>query len=364
MEISETKRVNHFDAIRAGLASRGLDAMLLLSPINRRYASGFPSSDGAVLITARDNWFFTDSRYIEAACASLGAAAEVLLLTPSKRLTDRLVETLTAAGVRTLGVEEDSLPHSEYLRLEKNLPAELVSAQSLINGLRASKSPAERAAMEKAQRLAEAVYAEILAILRPGLTERQIAAELTYRMLLQGAEGNSFDPIVVAGERGSLPHGVPGDRCIRPGDFVTMDFGCILDGWCSDMTRTVAIGSVTDDMRRVYETVLSAQRAGIAAARAGVPGRAVDAAARRVIEDAGYGEFFGHSFGHSLGLEVHESPNAAPTEERPLPCGAVISAEPGIYLPGRFGVRIEDVLYLTESGAEDLTHAPKDLLIL
>ena len=173
----------------------------------------------------------------------------------------------------------------------------------------------------------------------------------------------SFDPIVASGPNGSMPHAVPTDRKIQDGDFVTMDFGCIYQGYCSDMTRTVAVGRVTEEMEKVYNVVLQAQLAGIAAAKAGATGHDVDAAARKVIEDAGYGPYFGHSFGHSVGVEIHESPNATPANNKPLPLGAAVSAEPGIYLPGRFGVRIEDVVVLQEGGCQDITLAKKDLLI-
>jgi Xaa-Pro aminopeptidase len=196
------------------------------------------------------------------------------------------------------------------------------------------------------------------------MTEKQVAAELVYRMYKYGGEANSFDPIVVTGKKTSMPHGVPGDDIIRKGDFVTMDFGTMYGGYCSDMTRTVAVAHATEEMKTVYETVLAAQLAGIAAARPDVTGQAIDKAARDVIEKAGYGAYFGHSFGHSLGLEIHEAPNAAPSNDKPMPEGAVISAEPGIYLPGRFGVRIEDVLWLREGGAENLTKAPKTLLVV
>lgn len=185
-----------------------------------------------------------------------------------------------------------------------------------------------------------------------------------YELLRRGGRRVSFDPIVAAGANGSMPHAVPGETVIQPGMFVTMDFGCVYEGYCSDMTRTVAVGQPTDEMERVYHTVLEAQRAGIAAARAGVTGSEVDRAARQAIQQAGYGSFFSHSFGHSLGLEIHESPNASPSEQTVFPAGAVISAEPGIYLPGHFGVRIEDVLVLREGGCEDITQAPKNLIVL
>ena len=193
---------------------------------------------------------------------------------------------------------------------------------------------------------------------------RQIAARLQYLMLHYGAENMSFDPIAVSGPNGSMPHGVPSEKPLAEGEFLTMDFGCIKNGYCSDMTRTVAVGHVTEEMERVYETVLSAQLAGIAAARAGVTGAAVDGAARKVIADAGYGAYFTHSFGHGVGVEIHELPYVGPGAEAPLPAGAVTSAEPGIYLPGKFGVRIEDVIILREDGCENITLAPKKLLVL
>ena len=218
--------------------------------------------------------------------------------------------------------------------------------------------------MTHAQRIAERALDEILREIKPGMTEREIAARLQYLMLYYGAERMSFDPIVASGPNGSMPHAVPTDRKIRAGEFITMDFGCVCEGYCSDMTRTVAVGEVSGEQRRIYEIVLAAQQAGIAAARAGVTGAAVDGAARRVIDEAGYGAYFGHSFGHSVGVEIHEAPNATPSNDEPLPAGAVISAEPGIYLPGKFGVRIEDVIVLGKDGCTDLTLADKSLIVL
>ena len=218
--------------------------------------------------------------------------------------------------------------------------------------------------MRKAQAITDQTFSELCKIIQAGMTEKELEAELLYRLYKHGAEGPSFDPIVVSGPNTSLPHGVPGERKLEFGDFITMDFGCIYGGYCSDMTRTVAVGHVTEEMDTVYHTVLQAQLAGIAAARAGVSGAAVDGAARTVIENAGYGAFFGHSFGHGVGVEIHESPNASPANAQPLPAGAVISAEPGIYLPGKLGVRIEDVVILSETGCEDITLAPKELMIL
>lgn len=252
----------------------------------------------------------------------------------------------------------------ELERWKGALPCELAPAQGLLDGLRSAKDEEELDRMRQAQRITDEAFRELLNFIRPGLTERDVAARLVYELLRRGGRKVSFDPIVAAGANGSMPHAVPGETVIQPGMFVTMDFGCVYEGYCSDMTRTVAVGQPTEEMERVYHTVLEAQRAGIAAARAGVTGSEVDRAARQVIQQAGYGAFFSHSFGHSLGLEIHESPNASPSEQSVLPTGAVISAEPGIYLPGRFGVRIEDVLVLREGGCEDITHSPKNLIVL
>ena len=275
-----------------------------------------------------------------------------------------LNEVIEKEGLRRVGFDDAYMTVRDCGKYREKLHAELVPASDLLASLRRVKDAEEIESMIAAQRIAEKALSDIFHEIKPGVTEKEIAARLQYLMLHYGAENMSFDPIVVSGPNGSLPHGVPSEKAIQAGEFVTMDFGCIKNGYCSDMTRTVAVGSVTDEMKTVYETVLKAQLAGIAKARAGVTGRDIDAAARKVIEDAGYGKYFGHSFGHSLGVEIHEAPNAAPMNDQPMPCGAVISAEPGIYLPGKLGVRIEDVIILGEDGCEDITLAPKELIIL
>ena len=240
----------------------------------------------------------------------------------------------------------------------------LSDLDELVDALRAAKDDGEIALMTKAQEITDRAFSEILKFIQPGMTEQEIAAKLQYDMLRFGAEKMSFDPIVVSGPNGSLPHGIPSAKQVQQGEFITMDFGCKYGGYCSDMTRTVALGEPTGEMQKVYQTVLEAQLAGIAVTKAGVPGKSIDAAARKVIEDAGYGEYFGHGYGHSLGIEIHESPNANTREETLLPVGAVVSAEPGIYLPGKFGVRIEDVTVLTADGCMVLTKSHKELIIL
>ena len=218
--------------------------------------------------------------------------------------------------------------------------------------------------MRKAQSIADEAFAEVLPRIQVGMSELELQAELIYCLYKNGAHGLSFDPIVVSGPNSSMPHGVAGERKIQTGDFITMDFGVLYNGYCSDMTRTVAVGFATEEMEKVYNTVLQAQLAGLAITKAGVPGKDIDAAARKVITDAGYGEYFGHGYGHSLGLEIHEGPNPNARNAEPMPAGAVASAEPGIYLPGKFGVRIEDSVIYTDDGYENLCTSPKNLIII
>ena len=352
-----------FEQVARRLERYDLDGMLILSEPNRCYVSAFHSTAGVILVTRRGSWFFTDSRYIEAAARKI-TDAQVEENTREHPALTRVNEIAAGLSLKRLGYEETYLTVAELRRLEEKLEGELVPAGALLEEMRAVKDPWELEQMVRAQRIAERALKETLNFIRPGRTEREIAAFLQYQMLLGGGERMSFDPIVVSGPNSSMPHGVPTDKPVAAGEFITMDFGCVYNGYCSDMTRTVALEYVTEEMERVYATVLAAQSAGIAAARPGVTGAEIHEAADRVISAAGYGGYFGHGFGHSLGVEIHESPNAAPGWGQPLPEGAVLSAEPGIYLPGRFGVRIEDVIVLKGEGCEDITLAPKSLMIL
>jgi Xaa-Pro aminopeptidase len=356
--------MNNIARIQEKLVEKDLDAVLITDEKNQRYAAGFPFTDGLVLVTRTEAFLLTDSRYIEAARNTVPEFVQTLLFGRDKKLLPMLMELIREKDIRKLGAEEQKLSYALYRRYEALLGMEFVPAQCVFDELRPSKTADEIDCMIKAQRIAEKALDDVLGIIKPGMTEREIAAELNYRMMKYGAEGNSFDTICITGKKTSMPHGVPGDEKVQPGDFITMDFGCLKYGYCSDMTRTVAVGHATDEMRKVYGIVLEAQLAGIAAARAGVTGGEIDAAARKVIDDAGYGEYFGHSFGHSLGLDIHELPGAVPGSEAVMPEGAMVSAEPGIYMPGKFGVRIEDVMILRKGGSEDITRAPKELIIL
>ena len=354
--------MNHLKQIAAKLPEYGLDAMLITSEPGEFYAVGF-HGEGVVVVTPEQNYYYTDSRYIEAA-GKLVAGAAVSLPEADRNYRQMVQAIIDRHNIKRLGFEKHYMTVEEYEVYAADMAAAMINASDLLEKLRASKDQEEIALMVQAQRISERALDEILGFIRPGLTEKEIAAKLQYDMLRFGAEKMSFDPIVVSGPNGSLPHGIPGDRKIERGDFVTMDFGCKFGGYCSDMTRTVAVGEPGDEMKKVYHTVLEAQLAGIAAAKAGVPGVDIHMAAQKVIADAGYGAYFGHGFGHSVGIEIHENPNANLRNKEPLPVGAAISAEPGIYLPGRFGVRIEDVLVLTETGNINLTKAPKELIIL
>ena len=354
--------MNHLKQIAAKLDEYGIDAMLLSSDPGEFYGVGF-HGEGFVIVAKEECRYFTDSRYIEAAQAQV-TGAKIFMTDRSKNYRAMLGEAVTQMGIQKMGFEDGYMTVAQHKLYSSVLSCELEPAQDLVNNLRAAKDEEEIAFMVEAQRITDEVFAEIVKFIRPGLTEREVAAKLVYELLRGGAEKVSFDPIVVSGPNGSHPHGIPSDKKIASGEFVTIDFGCMYGGYCSDMTRTVAVGEPTEEMRRVYNTVLEAQLAGLAATKANIPGKEIDAAARKVIEDAGYGEFFGHGYGHSLGLEIHESPNASSSEEKCLPVGAVVSAEPGIYLPGRFGVRIEDVAVFTADGCRVLTKSPKELLVL
>lgn len=354
--------MNHIEQIAAKLDEYDLDAMLVTSQPGERYAVGF-HGEGLALVSREACWYFTDSRYIEAANKEI-TGAHIDCVSRGRGHRTLAAQVIEQHGFGRVGFESNFMSVDLLEACEKDLPCTLIAAPGLISDLRSAKDEEELDRMRHSQAIGDRAFANILDFIRPGVTEREVAARLIYELMLAGAERPSFDPIVAAGANGSMPHAVPGDTVIEPGMFVTLDFGGIYHGYCSDMTRTVAVGQPTDEMRRVYDTVLQAQLAGLSAARAGVAGCEVDGAARAVIERAGYGEYFGHALGHSLGLEIHESPNFSPSEQTVMPVGAVVSCEPGIYLPGRFGVRIEDVVILREDGCENITASPKELIIL
>ena len=340
-----------------------VDGLLLTSPYSRYYGAEFEISEGVAIVTKKGCRYFTDSRYIESAQNGL-KGFEVLEVGKGNGYFQRINDAIADFGVTTLGFEEVYLTVAEYNGYVENLNAKLVPYNKQIASFRDVKEGWELELMRKAQAITDKAFSEVVTRIKVGMSELELQAELIYCLYKNGATGLAFDPIVVSGPNTSLPHGVAGERKIQEGDFVTMDFGASYMGYCSDMTRTVAVGFATEEMKKIYNTVLEAQLTALGISRAGVIGRDVDAAARKVITDAGYGPYFGHGYGHGLGLEVHEAPSPNGANPNPIPAFAVCSAEPGIYLPGKFGVRIEDLVLITENGAETLNHLPKDLIAL
>ena len=340
-----------------------VDGLLLTSRYSRHYCAEYDIAEGVAIVTKAGCRYFTDSRYIEDAQKNL-KGFEVIEMNRQNPYNQLLNQAIADFDVATLGYEEDYLTVAEYNRYENGLNAKLLPFNAKIHSFRGAKEEWELDLMRKAQSITDKAFAEIITRLKAGMTEKELQAELIYCLYKNGADGLAFSPIVVSGPNTSLPHGVASDRVIREGDFVTMDFGAQYQGYCSDMTRTVAVGYASEEMKEVYNTVLKAQLAGIAATKAGIPGGEVDGAARAVIEEAGYGKYFGHGYGHSVGLEIHEAPNCGFASQQIMVENCVASAEPGIYLPGKFGVRIEDVLIYKEGGYENITASPKNLIII
>lgn len=348
------------ERLLARLAQENVDAFLVMRPENRFYLSGFTGSAGALVVTARQVYFLADFRYFEQAREQCPLCQVVGF---KESLYDALAEKLPQWGVSRLGCEGDFLTYKQVVTLQEkleNIP--VTPLYGLVEELRQVKDPGEIELLSRAVALADRAFEHILDYLKPGVTEWDVAVELECFMRRLGARKSAFDTIVASGPRGALPHGVASHRVICEGDLVTMDFGCLYRGYNSDLTRTVVVGSPAPRQEEIYRLVLAAQRAALAAVRAGVKACEVDRAAREVIASAGYGENFGHSTGHGVGLAVHEDPSVSKKNETVLQPGMVITVEPGIYLPGWGGVRIEDMVVVEEQGCRILTRAPKDPL--
>lgn len=340
------------------------EAFFVTSGSNRLYLTGFNSSAGTVLITKAKAVFFIDFRYYEKAKQTI-TACEVVLYDKGDK---GIYEFCKTENIKTVFVEtaHTALTKHKYLsELFENITVSTDNVLDLtLDKMRAVKSKQELGFIKQAQFLTEQTLDYILPRIKAGKTEREIMLDMEFYMRGLGAEGVAFDFIVVSGKNSSLPHGVPTNKKIENGDFITMDFGAIIDGYCSDMTRTVALGNITDEQKHVYNTTLKAQLAAIEAIKAGAVCGDVDKIARDIIYDAGYKGCFGHALGHSVGIDVHESPNLSPNNTALLEVGNVVTVEPGIYLENKFGVRIEDMVYVTEDGCINLTNIQKELIIL
>lgn len=340
-------------------------AALIMSEENICYFTSFHSSNGYLVVTGEKAYFFTDSRYIEAAQNKITSCDEVLLL---KSMKEELVPFIASLNKNELFVEAERITLSRYTELKTLFPGVTVNGggelDKKISEIRTVKKVEQVNTIIKAQRIAEKAFDYILTFIKEGVTEKEIALTLEYFMLKNGADALSFDTIAVSGKNSSMPHGVPTDKKIEKGDFITMDYGAVCDFYHSDMTRTVAVGEVSSKQIEVYETVLKAQEEAFRVMKAGIATKEVDKAARDTIVNAGYGEFFGHGLGHGVGVEIHELPSLNPTSLAILEAGNIVTNEPGIYLPGEFGVRIEDMALITEYGYENLTLSEKKLIIL
>ncbi len=332
------------------------DGVLLTSPHNMRYFSGFSGGEGAVWCSADSRIVFTDSRYVEqAACEAEGFDI--------REANNWLAEICSLKNIKTIGIEDSYLPTSTYLSLiDKLSGVKICPASKEVELLRAVKTDTELEIMKKAEDICCRAFERILDFIRPGISEKILAAQLEYYIRQEGGDGFAFETIAISGARCSLPHGTPSDKLIEKGDFVTMDFGAVVDGYCSDMTRTVIVGKATDEQRKIYNIVKTAQQTGLDFIKAGVLGRNADKAARDIIETSGYGKHFRHSLGHGVGLLVHEMPNLSPKSEAVLTENMVVTCEPGIYIPDFGGVRIEDMVCVKNDGITNFTHSTKDLI--
>ncbi|MBW7572380.1 M24 family metallopeptidase [Caproiciproducens faecalis] len=353
--------MNRLENCRAILAGCNAQAMLCTSYHNKFYLSGLYSSSGYVLITQKQKYVIVDSRYYEEVRQN-NRDAQVLLMTGEKTYDLLINGIIEEENIRTVGFEGDDLSYDRYRSLEKKLHASLVPID--INPIRAVKDAQEIETIQKACAIADEAYAHILNFVRVGMREDEVANELVHFMKQNGAMKESFDTIVASGVRGSMPHAKAGSKKIESGDLVTLDFGAKVGQYCSDITRTFAVGKAPDgELLKIYETVREAQQKGIEAVCAGTRFCDADRAARSVIEKAGYGEYFGHNLGHSLGINDHEDPRLSPTEEARMEAGMVVTVEPGIYVPGLGGVRIEDDVLVTANRPRVLTRSPKQLIV-
>jgi Xaa-Pro aminopeptidase len=356
-----TAVADHLERTRAYLAAAPADALLVARPENRRYVTGFMGSAGFVVVTPSDALLAVDFRYYEQAAAQAPACR---VIRGGADPAQALAEAVKALGPARIGFESEFMPYAQVERLrERFAPADLVPLPD-VDRIRWVKDDAEIAAIARAADIADTAFERLLEMLRPGVTERDAALELEFAIRRAGGERLAFDTVLASGPRGALPHGRATGRVMQRGEFVTVDFGAVFDGYVSDCTRTVVLGAADARQREVYAAVLAAQGRALEAVRPGVACRDVDAAGRAVIAAAGFGEAFGHAMGHGIGLDVHEGPPVSPRTDAILEAGMIVTIEPGIYLPGWGGVRIEDAVVVADGGARVLTRLPKDLLVL
>lgn len=357
-----TLRIDHKqEALRAKLRAKQLDAWLITDLANIRWLTGFTGSNATVLLTQESAWLFTDSRYKEQAKNEVENAECVIT-------QDGFLEELKSGNYalgKRVGFQADKLTVATAENLRRELShVEFVPENGVFDDLIVVKSFAELEKIKAAIAITDKVFEKILQMISPKVTERDVAAEISYWNKKFGAEKDAFDPIVASGARAALPHARASHHQIQNNSLVVIDMGCVVEGYCSDQTRTVAVGKISQEMRQAYETVLEAHWLGIHSAKVGMQAKELDGIVRTFLAERGYGEAFSHALGHSVGLQVHEVPTIGRKTEMRLPAGCTITIEPGVYVPNQFGVRIEDIVFLTEEGAIPLPSAPKELIEL
>lgn len=356
------KHHDRIDRLRKRMTEEQVPALLITNETNRRYMTGFTGSAGYVVITENRAVLLTDFRYMTQAPAQ-ATAFEVVEHAPKHAET--IAAIMAEEGLHQLGFEQHDLTYSAYQNYVSALPGiELVPTDGWIEALRMIKDQDEIAILKEAAQLADRTFSHVLSILKPGIMEQELALEIEMFVRRNGASSTSFETIVASGERSALPHGKASDRVLGNHEFVKFDFGALYKGYCSDITRTVMLGTPTDKHKEIYSIVLEAQLAALDGIKPGMTGKEADSIAREVIKKHGYGDYFGHGLGHAIGMEIHEAPRLSPAGEIVLQPGMTVTVEPGIYLPGFGGVRIEDDIIITESGIEVITGSTKELITI
>lgn len=363
-KLERVKNMNNHDRIIEILDKLSIDAILVSNGANMRYLSGFSGATGYLYISRKKQVILTDFRYtIQANNESLDF--EVVEVDGNRDYCKYLNEIMQAENVNILGYEDNDLLCSSFAKLKEKLNVEyMVPVIDALTNLRIVKTEYELECIKQAEAIGDIAFTKILDIIKPGMTELEVAAHLEFIMKTNGASGLSFDSIVASGVNSSMPHATPSNKLIAKGDFLTMDFGCIYKGYCSDMTRTIVIGKASDEQKKIYNTVLKAQLAALDKIKAGSYGRVIDKIARDIIDDAGYQGCFGHGLGHSVGLNIHEEPRCSVAAEGILLANVIMTIEPGIYIKDFGGVRIEDLVVVTEDGHVNYTHSKKELIEL
>jgi len=353
--------MNHLTSLREQFKDSDIDGILITSSYNRMYLTGFTGTAGVALVSSEGATFITDFRYVEQAESQIEGFE---IVQHKIAIQEEVAKQVKKMGIKRLGFEKDHLTYGQYDTYKKSLEVNFVPVSGLVEKIRLLKTPEELKVIQEAVDIADAAFTHIQSFIRPGVREIDISNELEFFMRKKGAVSSSFDIIVASGFRSALPHGVASEKVIEKGELVTLDFGAYYKGYCSDITRTVAVGEPSDELKKIYNTVLAAQLIGVQGIKPGMTGKQADALTRDYITEQGYGQYFGHSTGHGMGLEVHEAPGLSHKTDQKLEPGMVVTVEPGIYVAGVGGTRIEDDIVITEDGNRILSKSTKELLIL